>query len=317
MRSQILLLCILAITVCRRVRKRNRDSILMHVQPDVTIRTARAEDSAACGEICYAAFSAISAAHGFPCDFSAPEATTRLHRMLFSNPDFYCVVAEADGRILGSNVLDERSPIRGVGPITVDPVAQNLGVGRKLMGAAIERAQQRGAAGMRLVQAAYNRRSFSLYASLGFDVREPLSCMQGRTSERSMPGCVVRAAKDADLDACNALSRRVHGFERGAELTQAIQQGTAQVVERGKRITGYTTHMAFFGHSTGETNLDVQALISSTESFAGSGILVPSRNSRLFRWCLENGLRVVQPLTLMSNGLYNEPSGAWLPSIFF
>jgi len=28
-------------------------------------------------------------------------------------------------------------------------------------------------------------------------------------------------------------------------------------------------------------------------------------------------LRVVQPNTLMSMGLYNEPSGAWIPSILY
>lgn len=46
-------------------------------------------------------------------------------------------------------------------------------------------------------------------------------------------------------------------------------------------------------------------------------IIVPTRNSDLFRWCLENGLRVVQPMTLMSSGLYNEPAGAYLPSVLF
>jgi ribosomal protein S18 acetylase RimI-like enzyme len=207
--------------------------------------------------------------------------------------------------------------IRGIGPITIDPTAQNLRVGRKLMQAVIDHANQSGAAGIRLVQAAFHNRSLSLYTSLGFDIREPLSCMQGRTRERSIPGCVVRRAEPADQDACNALSRRVHGFDRGAELAQATQQGTACVVERGGHVTGCTTHLALFGHSTAESNLDMQALIASAESFAGPGILVPSRNSGLLRWCLKNGLRVVQPMTLMSSGLYNEPSGAWLPSVLF
>jgi GNAT superfamily N-acetyltransferase len=290
---------------------------LLKVQPDVVVRTAVAEDSAVCGQICYDAFSTINAAHGFPCDFPGAEVTTGLLAMMFSSPDFYCVVAESDGRILGSNALDERSVIRGLGPITIDPTAQNLRVGRKLMQAVIDRANRSGAAGIRLVQAAFHNRSLSLYTSLGFDIREPLSCMQGRTRERIIPGCAVRPAQPADQDACNALSRQVHGFDRGVELTQAIQQGTAGVVERGGRVTGYTTHLALFGHSTAETNLDMQALIASAESFAGSGILVPSRNSGLLRWCLENGLRVVQPMTLMSTGLYNEPSGAWLPSVLF
>jgi len=291
--------------------------MLLRVQPEVVVRTAVAEDSKVCGQICYAAFSAISAAHGFPCDLPGPEAAAGLISMLFSRDDFFCVVAESDGRIVGSNVLDERSTIRGVGPITIDPDAQNLGVGRKLMQAVMDRANEQDAPGIRLVQAAFHNRSLSLYTSLGFDIREPLSCMQGRTRERNMPGCVVRPAELSDLDACNALSRRVHGYDRGVELAQAIQEGTARVVERGGRVTGYTAHLAFFGHSTAETNPDLQALIASAESFAGPGILVPSRNSGLLRWCLENGLRVVQPMTLMSAGLYNDPSGAWLPSVTF
>jgi GNAT superfamily N-acetyltransferase len=286
-------------------------------QPDVVVRMATPEDSGVCGRICFDAFSAISAAHGFPCDFPEVEVAIGVLAMMFSSPGCYCVVAEADGRIVGSNCLDERSVICGLGPITIDPGAQNIGVGRRLMQAVMDRANERGAAGIRLVQAAFHNRSLSLYTSLGFDIREPLSCLQGCTTERSVAGCVVRQAMADDADACNALSRRVHGYDRGVDLAQAIEQGTARVVERGDRITGYTTHLAFFGHSTAETNVDLQALIASAESFAGSGILVPSRNHALLRWCLANGLRVVQPMTLMSAGLYNDPSGAWLPSVLF
>ena len=44
-------------------------------------------------------------------------------------PSVWGVVAEVEGRVVGSNFLDERSPIRGVGPITVDPRGQNAGSG--------------------------------------------------------------------------------------------------------------------------------------------------------------------------------------------
>jgi predicted N-acetyltransferase YhbS len=283
----------------------------------VVIRPATPGDSSVCGQICYDAFSKLSAKHGFPCDFPGPEVATAIISELFSSPGFYCVVAESGGRIVGSNALDERSMIAGIGPISIDPDAQNLGVGRKLMQAVMDRANQRCPAGMRLVQAAYHNRSLALYTSLGFDVREPLSCVQGRPLERSVPGCLVRPAHPADLDACNALSRRVYGFDRGAETAEAVQHKTAVVVERAGRITGYATVLAFPGHATAETNLDMQALIASAETFGGSGILVPSRNSVLLRWCLANGLHIVQPMTLMSIGLYNEPAGAWFPSVLF
>jgi hypothetical protein len=65
------------------------------------------------------------------------------------------------------------------------------------------------------------------------------------------------------------------------------------------------------------TNEDLKALIAAAPAFQGPGILVPTRNAGLFRWCLENGLRVVQPMTLMTVELYNEPAGAYLPSILF
>ena len=288
-----------------------------NAEPDVTIRTATVADGPACGQICYDAFFTISSAHGFPCDFPGPQASTGVLSMMFSTPGFYGVVAESGGRIAGSNVLAEQAMIQGIGPITIDPRLQNARIGRWLMQAVMDRAKRNNAAGIRLVQAAFHNRSLSLYTSLGFDIREPLSCMQGRTRERSIPGCVARSAHPADEAACNALSRRVHGFDRSVELAEAIQQGTARVVERGGRVTGYTTNLGYFGHTTGETDLDIQALLSAAESFAGPGILVPSRNSALLRWCLANGLRVVQPMTLMSTGLYNDPAGSWLPSIVF
>jgi GNAT superfamily N-acetyltransferase len=283
----------------------------------LTIRRATEEDAGACGRICYDAFLSINTAHNFPCDFPGTEVPTSILSKMFSAPEFYCVVAESEGRVVGSNCLDERSVIAGVGPITVDPGAQSAGIGRALMQAVMERAKERRAAGVRLVQAAFHNRSLSLYTSLGFDVQEPLACMQGKTPQSSVAGCEVRMASPADVNGCNELSYRVHGFERGTELEQAIQAGTAKVVEREGRITGYATGLAFFAHATAETNLDLKALIASAESFGGSGILVPTRNSDLFRWSLANGLRVVQPMTLMSMGLYNQPAGAFLPSILF
>jgi GNAT superfamily N-acetyltransferase len=95
-----------------------------------------------------------------------------------SNPGIYGVVAESGGQILGSNFMDERDAVRGIGPISVDPKVQNRGLGRRLMQAVLERA--RGAVSMRLVQEAFHMRSMSLYATLGFDVKEPLLLVTGR-----------------------------------------------------------------------------------------------------------------------------------------
>jgi GNAT superfamily N-acetyltransferase len=287
------------------------------VKPAVSIRPATPDDAGECGEICYRAFAAISGQHNFPCDFPGPEVAIGVLSRLFSHAGCYCVVAEGEGAIVGSSCADERAVIAGVGPVTVDPTSQNAGVGRRLMEAVMDHARAGGAVGIRLVQAAFHNRSLSLYTRLGFAIRELLSCLQGRTRVREIPGCTVRPATRNDLDACNALSAAVHGFDRGPELSEAMDLSMALVVERAGRITGYTSSLAFFGHSVAESNMDLKALIASVDFFGGPGILVPSRNTALLRWCLDNGLRIVQPLTLMSLGLYNEPAGAWLPSIMF
>jgi predicted N-acetyltransferase YhbS len=283
----------------------------------VTIRRATPEDAGACGQICYDAFHTISTAHNFPPDVPEPAHGIGLMTQLFSHPGFYCVVAESDGAIVGSNCLDERNPIAGLGPITINPKTQNRGVGRKLMQAVLDRACEREFAGVRLVQAAFHNRSLSLYTTLGFDVREPLAVMNGPAVQKSVDGFAVRQAQPADLEACNQVSLHVHGHHRGGELSDGIQQGTARVVERAGRITGYASSLAFYGHAVAETTPDLQAIIAAAEAFGGPGILVPSRNSELFRWCLASGLRVVQPMTLMSLGLYNEPKGAFLPSVLY
>jgi len=282
-----------------------------------TLRRGTVEDATACGRICYEAFKAIATEHNFPPDFPSPDVGAGLLSQLLANPGFYGVVAELNGKVIGSNFLDERDAISGLGPITVDPKAQNHGTGRQLMLAALRRSEERGFVGVRLVQSGYHCRSLSLYIKLGFDVREHLCCVQGPAINETTSDYAVRAATEGDIEACNRLCIRVHGHHRGGELGDAVRRGTASVVERAGRITGYATQIAFFGHAVAETNDELKALIGSVKSFDGPGFLVPSRNGELMRWCLSKGLRVTQPMTLMTMGLYNEPAGVYLPSVLY
>jgi predicted N-acetyltransferase YhbS len=283
----------------------------------VSIRGATIDDAVDLGRICYEAFAKLATTHGFTPDFPDPQTATGAISAMLAHERFYGVVAEVDGRTVGSNFLDQRAAISGIGPITVNSAAQNGGIGRLLMDAVIGRAEQQGNAGVRLVQAAYHCRSLSLYSKLGFDVREHLSCIQGPPIATQMAGHVVRAAESRDVAACNALALRVHGHHRGRELQDAVSQGSATVVERGSRITGYASAIAFFGHAVAESTEDLEALIAASKSFDGPGFLVPSRNGELLRWCLNNGLHITQPMTLMSRGLYNDPVGAYLPSVLY
>jgi GNAT superfamily N-acetyltransferase len=270
-----------------------------------------------CGRICYEAFSSINNQHGFPPDIPSPEVAVGLLSMMFSHPRLYSVVAEIQGQLVGSNCMDERGSIAGVGPITVAPFTQDRSIGRKLMEAVIGRAHERGFSGIRLLQSAFHNRSLSLYTKLGFDAREPISVMQGAPIKQKLEGWTVRPATEGDLGAASLVCERVHGHNRAGELSESIAHRTAFVVERHGRITGYASAFGFLGHAVAESNLDMEALLGAADSFGGPGILVPTRNAELFRWCLESGLRVVYPMTLMTIGLYNEPAGAYLPSIAY
>ena len=162
-----------------------------NIRANVALRPGTPKDAEAAGRICHQAFTAIATQHGFPPDFPAPEGSISLTTMLLSHPSFYAVVAEREGRLVGSNFLDERSAIAGVGPITVDPDVQDTGIGRLLMQDVLERAQVRGFAGIRLLQSAYHSRSLSLYARLGFQVRDVVACMQGPPIGEAIPGYQV------------------------------------------------------------------------------------------------------------------------------
>lgn len=237
--------------------------------------------------------------------------------MMFTHPKFYCVVAEQNGRAIGSNCLDERGPISGVGPITVDPAVQNAGVGRQMMEAVVARSNEQKFPGCRLVQAGYHMRSLSLYTKLGFVERETLMRMQGPPIKKTVPGYSFRQASASDSAACNALCLRVHGHDRAGELADALKQGSLTIAEHEGRLAGYTTGLNYFGHTVAESNRDLIAILAQALSFEGTGIMVPIRNHEVFSWCLNIGLRSQQLNTLMTMGLYNEPQGAWLPSILY
>src|SRR5437899_11039277 len=163
----------------------------------LTLRRAIPADAAACGVVDYEAFKTIAEQHGFPPDFPSPEMATGVCAMLLAHPGIYGVVAELDGQIVGSNFLDERSAIAGIGPISVSPRVQNGTIGRQLMEAVLERAAEKDFPGVRLVQSAYHNRSLRLYTKLGFPTREPLYAMHGTPIGGALLGYTVRAASAA------------------------------------------------------------------------------------------------------------------------
>lgn len=268
----------------------------------------------------YQAFAGIAARHGFPPDFPTPAAAIGLARDLTADPTVFGVVAETQGRIVGSNFLSEGDVVRGVGPITVAPEAQRRGIGRNLMQAVIARG--RSAAGIRLLQDGFNMASLALYTSLGFEVREPMAVMSGRPASRK-PSLefTVRPMTDKDAAACNALYHRAHGIERANDVNNALRNQAPAVVLRGGRVTGYMTAPAQWSvnHGTAISRCDMQALMTGAADLhdAPLAFLLPTRDRAMLSWALSQGLKTVKPMTLMTMGAYTQPKGAYLPSVFY
>ena len=131
---------------------------------NLIIRPGTPKDAERCGTICFEAFAAITSHHGFPQLLLSPEAAQETFAEHLAHPGYHVLVAEQAGRMLGSVVIDERSLIAGVGPLTVDPAVQNHTIGRRLMQAVLDREDERRCPGVRLCQDAYHNRSLALYA---------------------------------------------------------------------------------------------------------------------------------------------------------
>ncbi len=112
-------------------------------------------------------------------------------------------MAEVNGKVIGSNCLDERTPIAGVGPISIDPAEQNRAAGRQLMQAVMARATERKFAGIRLVQAAYHIARSRSMRSLASSFGNRLLVCRAPAIQKTLPGYRVRAAQTGDLAACN------------------------------------------------------------------------------------------------------------------
>ena len=284
----------------------------------VEIRLARPEDTRECGRICYEAFKGIAELRRFPLDFPSPEYADAVVAQLIESAGVFGVVAERDGRIVGSNFLDERDVVAGVGPISVDPAEHGGGVGRLLMEAVMERGAD--ADSIRLLQDAHNPVSLSLYASLGFRLREPVALVSGTPRARPRGTLEVRPLEPGDLEGCAALCSDVHGYERTNGLRHSARFGPWVGVRDGD-VRAYASSLTAWplAHGVARNEEDMRELVLAAAAHGGTtlSVLVPMRDSPFFAWCLDEDLRTVKTMNLMSLGEYREPLGAWFPSVIY
>ncbi|MEX0751195.1 MAG: GNAT family N-acetyltransferase [Dehalococcoidia bacterium] len=281
----------------------------------IELRPATSDHVPEMGRILYEAFYDIATRHGFPPDFPSTEFATQVAGLFVQIEDIYSVAAIDGGAVKGSNHITQFDDVAGVGPITVDVAAQGEGIGRQLMLDVMRNAREAGFEMIRLQQDAFNMQSLALYASVGFDVREPTAVMA--LSGEAAPAPNIRTATTEDVDAMDAICREVYGISRRNETAAFVGNGfPAVVLDRGG-IRGYLIG-SMLGHGVAESDDDLVALMTAIgASAANSQGFAPLRNAELYRKALAAGHRNVKVMNLMSAGPYEEPRGAYAPSVLY
>jgi hypothetical protein len=130
----------------------------------------------------------------------------------------------------------------------------------------------------------------------------------------------VRPVAEDDLEECEALCVKVHGFERTGALRDSIGPFVPYAAVRDGRIVAYASTLTFWpmGYGVAESEEDMRALLVGAAAVSSQPItlLVPLQ-SGLFRWCRGQGLRAIKPMNVMALGEYREPEGSWFPSVIY
>jgi len=246
------------------------------------------------------------------------EIATRFIRSKLEHPRCHGYVAEKDGYVVGSVFVTgvDDCPAGAIGPLTVEPAYEG-GVGAALMHEAVAEAARMGIAQLRLIQSPTHLRSLALYTKAGFDLREPLLVVTNTALTHAADTSGLRRATFGDDSDCACLCRKAYGFSRTVELSEAIGNHTATVLERSDRIVGYACSVGFRGHAVASTVEDLMVLVAHAPKSLGPGLLVPTRNGALLRWLFRNGARALWPAAILSIGDFYEPTTPYLPSMLF
>jgi len=279
---------------------------------------AKPEHVSEMGRICYEAFKDIHDRHGFTSDFPSVAFARMVLGGLVQREDCYVVVAAESGQPVGSNGLLISDEVAGVGPVSVEVPAQGRGIGRALMQDVLAHAERIGIEMVRLMQDSFNMGSLSLYASLGFDTKDPVAMMQ--PAPQPCPDGSVRPVVESDLPAIEELSRRIYKVSRRNEVASLMQPPFRPLLrERDGRISGYFV-LGMPGHGVAETEEDALFLVGE----AATGVpaefarcFCPLTEGSLYRKLLAAGGRAIKVMNLMTLGPYEPPDGVWMPSVGF
>ncbi len=227
--------------------------------------------------------------------------------------------------MIGSGFLHLRGETAGAGPITIAPAAQGTGAGRALMEEICRRADAAGVRSLRLIQDAFNERSFALYGRLGFAAREVLARASFRSRPVSPPPGRWRRARAGDLDALVAFEARLLGLRRPRDLELLLRIGDVFVAEEGGGVVASLARLvrggiAVLGPGAAQSLELMRGLLAVATRDLPPGtdtrLLVPAGRVDLLHALEPERLEVHSLCTYMVRGEFEPFPGYYVPTLF-
>lgn len=284
------------------------------------IRPMTPADIPQAGQIMFRSFNDQNERLGLPPEWPSVEFTTALIGMLNANPNFLSVVAvdQQSNQVVGSNFLEKGDVVTAPGPISVASNGQNVGVGRALMDYVIAHSKKQNQHNIRLVQVANNLKSFSLYASQGFQFGELLTMVAGKVDsdlidDYTEAGYSLVPLAEHQVTVCNQMHIKANSFSRAVDIAGALHPMSPHqpfALLKAGELVAYTTGLFLLGHSVAKTEEDFKALYClASQQTENPLVHLPSRvYPELLSWALTKAkLRVVRQEILMYMGQYTTP----------
>lgn len=292
--------------------------------PPLTARALEARDIERAGHVLVTAFNQVFQEHGFVSPFPSLESGRQLVATYLSQAETFGTVVEDDrGQLTAIAFAHVRGKTAGIGPVAVAPHVQGRRVGRVLMEALMAGAP--GVDSFRLTQDAFNNVSFSLYARLGFVVRDvALALERAPASPPSTPAEGIRRITSADIAAAIELDAQLTGVRRPVDFVTLMEAGDGLLLEEHGRLTGYLLRRIYVGHmmigpAAAATDADLYRLIAgalaANPTFSAGLRFLASRPDLLNR-LFADGFRVAHLGTFMVRGPWAAPTGATIPAAF-
>ncbi len=185
------------------------------------------------------------ATHDIGRKFKYPKRSERIIDAYLSNEPGGCIVAEEDGKIIGSAFAHVWGRIGWIGPLEVLPACQSHGVGKLLLGASEQHLRERGCEIIGLETMSHIPKHIHFYMSSGYRpsslilIVEKVLRYEGRSTASVVePG---GAGIEGAMPAISRLSAKVNpllDYSREAAVTVGKRLGNVYIFEEGGEARG-------------------------------------------------------------------------------